>query len=315
MKISNENDEAVEIALLDQLSTSQRLTETVLENCSHEAAWEVQHTLLESKRKQTETCPNHAPYIFYVDNTKRGRLVQGCCNNWRCPRCGYIRARTEYGRIVAGARELGEAGRALYFWTITCRGREVSLSEAETNYKAWTNHLLTRLRDKCKTAEGYWCYVQVTERQKRQHPHSHFISSYCPDDAVNYQAGETLPNGRKAKHDLLWSPYFRQKNIDAGLGAECDISAIKNPVAVAVYVSKYLFKDAVNTEWPSDWRRVRYSQNWPKVEHKKPEIAFPVIKLDDWLRLDKMGVQIFPDSIYTHAAAQARGVRNLQPAP
>lgn len=214
-----------------------------------------------------------------------------------------------------GARVLSEAQHALYFHTITCRGGSMRLSEAESNYMIWTNRLLTRLRyDSAKRNEA-WFYVQVTERQKRQFPHSHFISTYCPSDAVRYQEGQKLPNGRRAKHDCLWSPYFREKNVGAGLGVECDISEIRNPIAVAVYVSKYLFKDSMQTVWPSGWKRIRYSQNWPKLDHKKPDIAFPVIKLDDWFRLDKMGIPIQTDSEYTYQAAKARGVRAVLPPP
>lgn len=260
-----------------------------------------------------EKCVNHAPYIFFQEVTGRGRILQGCCNDWTCPRCGQIRARQEYGRIVEGAKKIGD--KPLYFWTLTCRGRELSLTDAEAGYQKWTNRLLTNCRTKAKREGATWHYVQVTERQQvtRQHPHSHLICSYCPPDAIKYEKGETTPNGRIVKMDILVSQWFKEANISAGLGPECMISLIREPEAVAKYIAKYLFADSMKTKWPKNWRRIRYSQSWPKLPKHENPTAFPLLILADWRRMNNLGVPVVAENDEIYLAALAREMTNVLP--
>jgi len=253
-----------------------------------------------------EKCVNRAPYIFYREATGTAHICQGCCNDWTCPRCGHIRARKEYARITNGAAVLAGQAMPLYFWTLTCRGKDMPLETAEKEYLRWTDKLLTAARNKATRAGGYWCYAQVTERQKRQHPHSHLISSYCPEDARSVCKGERLPNGRMTKHDTLWSEWFVGANARAGLGTECEISLIHEPEAVAVYVSKYLFKDAITTHWPKGWKRIRYSNSWPKLPERVVMDAFPLIRAADWRKMENLGVTVHTDSYDTYYAALLR---------
>jgi hypothetical protein len=203
---------------------------------------------------------------------------------------------------------LSDAGRSLFFWTLTCRGADMPLAEAEENYLKWTNRLLTAARQKAKRGGDFWAYVQVTERQKRQHPHSHLIATFAPDDSIPYKKGERLPNGRKAKHDCLWSEWFRGANVKAGLGIECDLSRIENAAAVAVYVSKYLFKESMSTRFQKNWRRVRYSHNYPKLPATKNESAFPLVKYADWLKMDALGLIVHADTYATYERALANRI-------
>jgi len=289
---------------LDRLSTSQTNIDGIGEGLRNEIEFQIE----QSYEVQARRCERGAPYIFYVASNQSAHIVQGCCNDWTCPRCGQIRARKEYGRIVEGARKLSDEGKSLYFWTLTCRGADMPLETAERDYLIWTNRLLTSVRVKATRSASFWAYVQVTERQKRQHPHSHIISTYAPDDAIPYRKGEFMPNGRKAKHDCLWSEWFRSANIKAGLGAECDLSAIENAVAVAVYVSKYLFKDSMATKFQKGWRRIRYSRNWPKLPDPKNTDAFPLVTLRDWQRMDALNMTVRADSYFTYEAALARRI-------
>lgn len=296
-------------ASLDQFSTSQTTPLETSEALRFEAEFQIE----QSYAVQGETCENHAPYIYFVDSAGSARLVQGCCNSWTCRRCGQIRARKEYGRIVDGARQLHASGHLLYFWTLTCQGKEMPLETAETEYLIWTNRLFTAARTKAARAGAFWCYVQVTERQARGHPHSHVISTYSPPDAVEYGVGSRLPNGRIATHDTLWSEWFRSANVRAGLGVECDLSYIQNPVAVAVYVSKYLFKDSMGTKFEKGWRRIRYAQSFPKLPEVQNEQAFPVVTFADWQRVEKIGKPTRTDSEYTYYAALARLITCVLP--
>ena len=119
--------------------------------------------------KHGELCINRAPHIFYISGGY-AHIAQGCCNNWQCPRCGLIRAKQEYYRMVSGIEQLYKDGHDLYFITLTCRGREMSVDEAEQNYYKWTTTILNACRNRQNRAGLHWAYVQVTERQKRQHP-------------------------------------------------------------------------------------------------------------------------------------------------
>jgi len=281
---------------------------------SQELADEAAFILEQSKAEQHgEKCINRCPYIFYREATGTAHIVQGCCNDWTCPRCGHIRARQEYAKIVNGAKTLAEQAMPLYFWTLTCRGKELSLWEAEKGYLKWTDKLLTAARNKSKRAGMDWHYAQVTERQKRMHPHSHLIMSYVPPDVSGYGRGARLPNGRIAKHAVLWSDWLIKAVSRAGLGTECEISLIRSPAAVAVYVSKYLFKDAITTKWPKGWKRVRYSQSWPKLPERAMMDAFPLIRLADWKRMDNLGITVHTDSMETYYAALARLIMCVVP--
>lgn len=227
-------------------------------------------------------CRYHAPLVAFVCDG-RGRIQQGCCNHWDCPRCGSIRAKQEYGRMVYGC-ELLSQNHNLYFWTLTCRGREIPLEVAEDMYYAWTNVLLTNARTKAKRERVYWAYVQVTERQKktRAHPHSHLITTFLPRDA------------RETKDSLgvsvLVSQWFTRANVSAGLGAQHKISKVQSAPAVARYVAKYLFKDTMLDVFPPKWKRIRYSRNFP--HRPKADVSFSVLLQSprDWLTLDNQRV-------------------------
>ncbi len=289
---------------LDRLSTSQTNLSEIGEGLRHEIEFQLEQSI----ELQAYRCARGAPYIFYRSATTGAHVVQGCCNDWTCPRCGQIRARREYGRIVNGAKILADAGHTLYFWTLTCRGADMPLETAESEYLKWTNRLLTAARIKAKRSDGFWAYVQVTERQKRKHPHSHMICTYAPEDGIPFRKGEVLPNGRKAVHDCIWSEWFRAANVKAGLGSECDLSMILSPVAVAVYVSKYLFKDSMTTKFAKNWRRIRYSRNYPKLPATTNTDAFPLVTLRDWYKMERLGLIVRADTYDTYERALARGI-------
>lgn len=207
-------------------------------------------------------------------------IGQSCCNHWDCPTCGEKRAKQEYRRIVAGCEALA-IDHKLYFWTITCRGRECSYDEAMQNYLDWTNVLFTNARKKCKAEDGHWAYVQVTEHQQktRAHPHSHIITTFLPSDAVRTSDG--------AGHTIYASQWFTRANYTAGLGSQHKISEVKTAAGVSRYVAKYMFKAALSEKWPPKWKRVRYSQNWPKLPEFSPDFVSVLRSTKDWQLVEK----------------------------
>jgi len=251
---------------------------------------------VEKDRRIYDECLNNAPYFAYNIEGKKWGVVQGCCNDWNCPRCGQQRAREEYGRIVAGAREMGKTHK-LYMMTITCRGREMDYETAENGYLVWTNRLLTRLRVAAKRGGMAWSYASVTERQERKHPHSHYLTTYCPTDVIQVKKGEgktycTSGMVLPAKHDLLQSFSLETACFECGLGWQYDLSELGSVEGASRYVAKYLFKETIFSErWPKGWRRVRYSQNWPKLPEIKSD-AMILLTAFDWLALAKKAVRI-----------------------
>lgn len=247
-------------------------------------------------------CVNNAPYFAYHKREKTYGVIQGCCNSWNCPRCGELRAKQEYGRIVQGAKTLSE-NHELWFITITCRGRKMTKGEADVNYGKWTNTLLTNWRTSSSRAGQEWYYAQVTERQARGHPHSHILTSFSPNDI-------TLGTKRKWTEDFqgnkVWedqpclrSDYVRRSCVSAGLGDQYDISRVSSVEGASRYVAKYLFKDTVfSTIWPKGWRRVRYSQQWPKLPKKQSE-AFVLMTREDWRKLARVALIVTSDSDQT----------------
>lgn len=237
-----------------------------------------------------EICKYRAPYFAYKAEQKRWTVVQGNCHHWDCPRCGLGRAKQEYGRIVEGCRSLAKETK-IYFITITCKGKELGVKDAEKNYLKWTNRLLDACRQRCKRAGGQWCYVQVTERQKRKHPHSHILTTFDCGDIISGNIKKWIQNkeGKKEYKTLsvLRSEWLQGQVIRAGLGAEYDISLVETVEGASRYVAKYLFKDSIfTTDWPKRWKRVRYSQSFPKLPVRKTD-AFVLLQHADWYKLAK----------------------------
>lgn len=261
-------------------------------------------------RRIFDACVNNAPYFGYQIDGKKWGIVQGCCNDWNCPRCGQQRAREEYGRIVVGSREIAKFY-PLYLFTITCRGKELNYEQAEAGFLEWTNRLLTRLRTATKRVGGAWFYASVTERQDRLHPHSHFITTYCPLDTIDIPKGRqkyffTEAKSYPAKHNTLQSETLERACVECGLGRQYDLSRIESVEGASRYAAKYLFKAAIfETRWPKGWRRVRYSQNWPKLPEVKSD-ALLLLRNEDWEHLARLALIVQTKDDGAHAVALSK---------
>lgn len=254
-----------------------------------------------------QPCVNNAPLFAFQRDGKKYGISQGCCNSWTCPRCGQMRARQEYGRVVEGIRKLAEDNQ-IWFITITCRGKDMTKNEADEGYGKWTNKLLDAWRLQSKRTGQKWAYVQVTERQDRGHPHSHILTTFCPSDIVPYDWKYTRVTyeGHSAMGyvSAYSSDYIKQSCIRSGLGAQYDITPAGKVEAVSRYVAKYLFKDNVfNTVWPKNWRRIRYSQSFPKLPRSVSN-CFILLKRDDWARLSKLAVIVSTKDAYCQGEAE-----------
>lgn len=242
-----------------------------------------------------QRCPNGAPFFAFKRGGGRYGVVQGSCNSWNCPRCGVLVAKGHYGRIVEGAKELAQGG-DLYFITITCRGGGLSVDDATKHYLAWTSKFLDACYAKAKRAGEKWAYVQVTEKQKRGHPHSHILTTFRPNDLVDGAVEKWTRGGTQGRQieyvDALRSEWLQAAVCSSGLGDQYDISKVRTVEAASRYVAKYMFKKSqFAAYYPKHWRRVRYSQSYPQLKREQSD-AFVLLTRDDWQRLASIAVVV-----------------------
>lgn len=204
--------------------------------------------------------------------------------------------------MVQGCQSLAE-NHPLYFITITCKGREETWQHAEEKYGERTNRVLDACRAKWKREGGEWHYVQVTERQKRRHPHSHFITTFCPPITARYvvrkkkrsESGQPISGYNLSAH--IRSDWFESTITRSGLGVRYDISIVNSAEGATRYVAKYLFKPTIfGTDWPKGWKRIRYSQGFPCPDEEETN-AIVLIKHEDWYRLAKHAVIVLVDNL------------------
>jgi hypothetical protein len=250
-------------------------------------------------------CSYNAPFIAYKKEGKMYGITQGCCNHWDCERCGQHRAKMEYGRIVSGVQTLAKT-RSVAFITITCKGKHLSVRDAEANYLEWTNRLLTNLRTYTKRNGQHWDYVQVTEKQKRGHPHSHILTTFVPPDIYHDWVYSRKYTGDEIEESWKWSlrsDWLQKSIVSAGLGDQYDISLVQTAAAASRYVAKYMFKDSMfGTHWPKGWKRVRYSQSFPKLPDRAGD-AFVLLSKMDWRKLAGLASVIVTDNDFTKREA------------
>ena len=240
-------------------------------------------------------CTYGAPYFAYQKTPARYGVVQGSCNHWDCPRCGIMVAKNHYGRIVEGCRTLAKDD-DLWFITITCRGADLSVQEAEQHYLAWSSKFLDACYTKAKRYGDKWSYVQVTEKQKRGHPHSHILTTFNPHDihqgTVEKWSRDNAGNLMLKHVPALRSDWLQRQCVRSGLGDQYDISQVQTVEAASRYVAKYMFKDSqFTTHFPKGWKRVRYSQSFPKLPEQKTD-AFVLMSNDDWRHLARLAVVV-----------------------
>lgn len=160
------------------------------------------------------------------------------------------------------------------------------LDESEKNYLTWTNRLFSSWRARTKAKGGKWCYVQVTERQARGHPHSHILTTANPFDLylghVFKEREPCLYSPANAREIALRSDWLEGAIVKAGLGPQYDISIASSAEGASRYVAKYLFKQSMyENTWPKSWKRVRYSQNFPRLPERETD-SFVLLSDEDW---------------------------------
>jgi len=162
-----------------------------------------------------------------------GTLLTLCCKQWKCDYCRHLLS-WEWAATVRYGIALWPMD--AYLWTLTVPGEIYSPDFAfKVIDQAWDN-----LRKRCQRTLPHFHYAAFVEL----HPHRTGIAHL---HIVT----------------LHWSP-GRLKDVahHAGFGFEAEETTISGKQA-AYYVTKYTSKQG--SEMPKGFRRVRLSQDWPRL--------------------------------------------------
>lgn len=184
------------------------------------------------KRRNTGDTKRNCPTQKAFDHT--GKVVNVWCGNWACPRCGKVNARLWAWRVRVHIQD--SQGKA-YFWTLTLGSRYTTPEQGFTALpKLWD----TFRKMVQRAIPGKWQYCAVVEGQPKRSdmPHFHIISM------------------TKAPARL------KDMAVHAGFGHQAKEKTIDGAQA-GYYVTKYSTKSS--KAMPKKFRRVRVSQDWPKL--------------------------------------------------
>lgn len=169
-------------------------------------------------------------------------LYQPRCKMWKCPACAEINKQQWCARIGEGYEKyisLGVDG--WRFWTVTSSPKNKTLSQCLYVWpKAWAK-FSRRIRYHYPGIR----YVLLPEQHEDGRLHIHAIASH----------GVT-------------TRFVKDHGHYSGLGYKNESETIRDKSRCAYYVTKYLNKSIVQTKWPSNFRRIRTSQNWPQLEDR-----------------------------------------------
>lgn len=207
--------------------------------------------------------------------------------------------------------------------TVTCRG-DVELDKAERDYLQNTNRLNTAVSTYAGRLLGERVeYAAVVERQDRGHPHTHYLTTFCPVDAFyitdEYERycenvrilNRSIPKNQRFSPEKLenidnrqmFSLWLSLAAVSAGLGVQVRIAVCDLVEGASRYIAKYLFKSLQTAKFPKNWRRVRYSRGWPKLPEIEATSAFAVMSALDWNRVAKSGsgVECYGQDVFLRA--------------
>jgi hypothetical protein len=176
--------------------------------------------------------------------TPAGEVFGIRCKRWACNICAPINALYKAIETANGVQALFAAGIRPYFVTIT---QPPAVKTASFAYS-----ILASQWDGFRNRWQYWAkskgvpnfYAAFVEGQARRDgmPHFHVIGTAIPK-----------------KTDLkAWV-------TAAGLGYMADVQPVSPNSGVAWYVSKYSTKGSDAALMPKNFRRVRFSQDWPRM--------------------------------------------------
>jgi len=216
----------------------------------------------QSYQIEAEECQNpHRVYIAGI-NRRVGVVVRfrPRCKQWSCPVCAQINRRVWAHRAAYGAEVLESQGAPLSFLTLTSHRK---LSAEQTIWvlkRAWPT-----LYKRVRRLDGDFSYFLVPERHKNGRVHLHAIIK-----------------GR------LGTRWWKDNAAATGLGYICKEIECDSPGAASQYVAKYIGKQLDGQSWPSRFRRVRRTRNWPKEPPKEPSPDWEWRVATSWRKAEEL---------------------------
>lgn len=209
-----------------------------------------------AKTKMENNCPNTKDvFILGInDQEKKGILFKPRCKQWSCDYCAEINKEYWIHQASRGALLITSEGREIQFVTLTSRSYaspNSSLYFFQQNWPKLNRRMKYHTNLWGPTHGKEWAYFLVPERHKSGVAHFHLLA---------------------VTHIAAWAIWKKHAHA-SGFGFIGDLKENIDPNQVANYVTKYLHKGIGAEQWPTDFRRVRHSQNWP-IAQEQP--------LDDW---------------------------------
>ena len=159
------------------------------------------------------------------------------CKLWGCPSCAETNRKLWAARATFGAGKLVESGAILNFVTLTSHEKLGPYQTLAVWPEAWK-----RLHARATYTGGKQPYLMIPEQHK---------------------------NGRLHMHALaLWpmtTRWWKDNARAVGMGYIAEAENVKSAGLAGWYVTKYLTKSLSSMNWPTRFRRIRTSRDWPRL--------------------------------------------------
>lgn len=229
--------------------------------------------------EQVSACVKNPPHLIGKNDVAKVAVIfKPRCKSWDCPECAKLNKNLWVMRTFYGAEQIISQGLQLSMVTITAHEKH-SLEYAVACYPDQWNKLQNRWRRKV----GRPYYAMFPEMgDDNDHFHCHILTDKWADER-------------------FWKDNARQ----SGMGYMADEGDYNiPPKKAAFYGSKYLGKQ-LGTQWEKGFRRVRTSQNWPKLPPLPRDENWQFSPLDTHTPLSHI-VEQFNDLGYRVAIADGR---------
>lgn len=203
-----------------------------------------------------ENCPNTKNiFVFGVNQEQKSALIfHPRCKLWSCDFCAELNKEYWIAQASRGAIIITSEGRELQFVTLTSRGYTTpnsSLWFFKQNWPKLSRRIKYHTAKDSEKSGAEWAYFLVPERHKSGIAHFHLLAATSIGSAS------------------LWKKHA----FASGFGYIKDVQNDITPARVVDYVTKYLHKGMGAENWPTGFRRVRHSNNWP-ISHEKPLVGW-----------------------------------------
>lgn len=216
--------------------------------------------LIEQVYANQECSAPNRPWLIARDEQQKRLLVyRPGCKLWGCRACAE-RNRRRWTAVIANGVNHYQDIEANAWWFVTLTTHEKLFGFDQQLYvwrSAWPK-LLTRMH---RAAEGRLRYVLLPElAPETERLHQHML--------VNQGFGAKPRKSQKKGYSCAW---LHDNPRECGLGYANDIKPVESPAAAAAYTAGYIGKALTVTNWPTNFRRVRTSTDWPEL----PDLPSP----------------------------------------